>query len=790
MSLMQRFAAELSTGLFGNPHSESASSQLSTARIEDVRLRLLQHFGADPGHFDLVFVANATAGIKLVVEAFRAMPRSFHYAYHQACHTSMVGAREEALDSCCLDDAAVEEWARGRDPFMGSHTVPSAKLFAYSAQSHMDGRRYPTTWSERIRQGTLGQSCPIYFLLDAASLAATSRLHLGDPELAPDFTVLSLYKIYGLPDLGALIARRQAEPVFNHKKFFGGGTVDMVVCGHEKWHAPKSMFLHERLEDGTLPFHNILALGIALDIHKKLYGSMLAVASHTAFLYRRLRDGLASLTHANGEPVCVAYLPKGLPGQSDQGCGPLVSFNIRNSSGAWISLVEFDKLANLKKIHVRTGGLCSPGGISAVLGLEPWEMKRNFSAGFRCGAENDIVAGKPTGVIRASLGAMSTISDVDAFIDFIREFYCDTNAPITSQPAPGIPDPMPSALVVQSITVYPIKSCGGFEIPRGNRWEVRAEGLVWDREWCLIHRGTGQALSQKRHPRMALLRPSLDFKAGVLRVNFQGPTIPGLGCEISVPLSGNPNLFQPNPAYQPARSRVCGDDISAQTYTSQSINEFFSAALGVSCVLARFPPGGDGHGMRYAKASTAWNAAWNTIPDPNNVSHKIPGSFPALPSPPDSDSEQSRSRILLSNESPILMINSASVASLNAEICAKGSRPVSASAFRANVVLGTDPSGGGGQNPAYAEDGWTRLRIGQQAFDLMGRCRRCQMVCVDQLTGEKSEEPYITLAKTRRFTGKVYFGAHMRRNPDTGLATTKEAQYPTIQVGDVVQIES
>jgi molybdenum cofactor sulfurtransferase len=106
---MDRFAKDMTSNLFGNPHSASASSQLSTSRIEDIRLRALRFFNADPAEFDLVFVANATAGIKLIADALRAAPDGFDYAYHQASHTSLVGVREEARNSLCLDVRQVEE---------------------------------------------------------------------------------------------------------------------------------------------------------------------------------------------------------------------------------------------------------------------------------------------------------------------------------------------------------------------------------------------------------------------------------------------------------------------------------------------------------------------------------------------------------------------------------------------------------------------------------------------------------------------------------------------------------
>lgn len=785
-SLMERFSADMMSSLLGNPHSGSSPSQYTTARIEDIRVRLLHFFGADPAHFDLVFVANATAGVKLVLEAFRCRSDGFNYAYHQACHTSLVGVREEAKESVCVDNAAVQAWVRGENPFGRNTGRESAVLFSYSAQSHLDGMRYPLSWSHDLRQATRYSSSPLYTLLDAASLAATSPLNLGDPEFAPDFTVISFYKIFGFPDLGALIVRRQAENTLHSRRYFGGGTVDTVLCGKERWHAPKSHYLHERLEDGTLPFHSILALDTALDVHRELFGSMTRIASHTAYLSRRMLRGLAGLKHANGEPVCVLYSAKTEDGASLP-TGPVVSFNIRNSSSAWVSPAEFEKLAALKDFHVRTGGVCSPGGVVAALGLQPWEVRRNFSSGFRCGTDQDIIAGKPTGVIRVSFGAMSIVSDVDRFISFVDEFYRE-EAP--TMPLPTVsrcPDPV--RFEVQEIMVYPIKSCAGYTVPPDVPWEVKAEGLAWDREWCLVHEGTGQALSQKRHPKMALIRPSLDFNNGVLRVRYSGEKHKGMLDEISVSLSANPWTIGSNSAARTSSSRVCGDEITAQNYTIPEVNEFFSTILGVPCVLARFPPGGQGRSMRHAKARIQ-NHQKQLVKSTKTEYRSMPGSFPAPPSPPDSDLEQKESRILLSNESPILLVNTASLDGLNRNIIAKGGQPVPSTAFRGNIIIRPSKWSEGTSNDlAYVEDDWTSLQIGVQQFQLMGSCRRCQMVCIDQETGEKREEPFVTLAKTRRFDGKVYFGTHMRLKAHSG-AQTRETQFPTIRIGDVVHIDS
>ncbi|KAL2199277.1 pyridoxal phosphate-dependent transferase [Corynascus similis CBS 632.67] len=767
-SLMERFAQVMTSTLFGNPHSASTSSQLSTARIEDIRLRVLSFFNADPAEFDLVFVANATAGIKLIADALRAAPDGFDYAYHQASHTSLIGVREEARNSLCIDDDQVEEWlCRGR--LFGHDRDDRPVLFAYPAQSNMNGQRYPLSWAERARSAR----SKTYTLLDAAALVCSTPLDLSHADAAPDFTVLSFYKMFGFPDLGALIVKRDAETAFNTRRYFGGGTVDMVVCLKEQWHAPKSQFLHERLEDGTLPVHSILALDAALDVHEQLFGSMRDVAAHTSFLARRLCSGLRSIKHENGEPVCVLYSDPD-SAKEGLGSGPTIAFNIRNSLGTWASLAEVEKLASLKGFHIRTGGVCNPGGIASALGLEPWEMRQNFSSGFRCGTDNDIMSGKPTGIIRASLGAMSTISDVDSFVQFVSEFYRD-DSPVPIPTTLGA-QPRGSQLHIHSITIYPIKSCGGFQVPPGVDWEVKPEGLVWDREWCLLHQGTGQVLNQKRHPKMALIRPSLDLREGQLHVSYPGELPAHLPRKISIPISKNPSLFCTSSLHSRS-SRVCGEEIQAQTYASPDINHFFSEILGVPCLLARFPAGGQGKSMRHSKA----HLQKHQLQPPPGARPMLPGSFP--PSPPDSDTEKAVSRrILLSNESPILAITLPSVDALNQEIqmAKPGTKEVSYAVFRANIVIATatpDTS----MTP-YSEDSWSSVRIGQQQFEfeMLGACRRCHMVCINQNTAEKTEEPFVTLSKTRRFDGKVFFGVHMCYSGSEGR------QVPTVRVGDMV----
>jgi molybdenum cofactor sulfurtransferase len=775
---MEKFMNDMLSNLYGNPHSASPSSQLMTSRIEDIRHKVLQFFKADPDVFDIVFVANATAGIKLVMEALRELEGGFSYKYHRDSHTSVVGIRESAVASQCLDDEGVENWLLGNGGLRDHAEDPPASLFAYPAQSNLNGHRLPLSWIKRSKElATTSFNAP-YTLLDASALVSTAQLDLSDAKNAPDFTVLSFYKIFGFPDLGALIVRKESGRVLQARKYFGGGTVDVVVSVKEQWHELKGQSLHESLEDGTLPFHSIMALDAAMDVHRDLYGSMDRISKHTALLAKKLYDGLASLKHANLEPVCVMHSPGFASNGLGNSQGPVIAFNIRNSQGAWVSNVEFEKLAAVRKFHIRSGGLCNPGGVATSLELEPWEIRRNFSAGFRCGMESDIYAGKITGILRASLGAMSTIGDVEAFIDFVREFYVEATPASTRLDSSC--SESPARLFVESLTIYPIKSCGGFSIPKDTNWEIRPEGLAWDREWCLIHRGTGQALSQKKHPRMALIRPRVDFESGQLHISYRAQPS-NTAEEISVPLSAHPAYCTSVQGQKCVSSRVCGDSIVAQTYNAE-VGAFFSRILEVPCTLARFPAGGSGYGSRHSKAHMQKHQR-----QAKHISQKesMPGAFPRPPTPPDSDNEASRVPILLSNESPILVINQSSLDSLNASITESGGKVAPASVFRANVVVGT--SRNNAPQP-YDEDHWNSLRIGQQIFKMLGSCRRCHMICINQETAEKDEEPFVTLARTRRFESKIFFGSHMCHLHQEG--GTRSGQCPTIRVGDIVTINA
>lgn len=79
-SQLEAHLSNLSSNLYGNPHSQSPSSQLTTAAVDHARESVLRFFGTDLSHYDVVFTSGCTGALKLLAESFpwhREKPQSF-----------------------------------------------------------------------------------------------------------------------------------------------------------------------------------------------------------------------------------------------------------------------------------------------------------------------------------------------------------------------------------------------------------------------------------------------------------------------------------------------------------------------------------------------------------------------------------------------------------------------------------------------------------------------------------------------------------------------------------------
>jgi uncharacterized protein YcbX len=268
-------------------------------------------------------------------------------------------------------------------------------------------------------------------------------------------------------------------------------------------------------------------------------------------------------------------------------------------------------------------------------------------------------------------------------------------------------------LRVTALYVYPVKSCRGLAV---NSAVVDARGFAGDRRFMVVD-AQGQFLTQRAHPRMALIETALTAEKLTLSSVSQG--------SVSVSLSG---LRSPVSSVSVWKDSVTADDCGEAP--AQWLGDF----LGLSCRLVRA-------GLAYSR------------PIPRQ---KIPAG---LDVPGGSPHEVS-----FADAFPFLAISEESLADLNARL----DSPLPMDRFRPNLVV----AGGA----PYSEDTWSRFRIGEVVFHGTTRCGRCVVTTTDQLTAERAQEPLRTLSTYRRDTeGTVMFGRNLIHETKAGRVSVGDA---------------
>ena len=86
------------------------------------------------------------------------------------------------------------------------------------------------------------------------------------------------------------------------------------------------------------------------------------------------------------------------------------------------SFIEY--AATKRKISLRTGCMCNPGGATAILGIQ--EEMDKFTSGITL-EDFERIVGRELGVVRLSLGLVSNFSDVHRVLRFVKEVVaCDS----------------------------------------------------------------------------------------------------------------------------------------------------------------------------------------------------------------------------------------------------------------------------------------------------------------------------------------------------------------------------
>ncbi|MEV6612298.1 MOSC N-terminal beta barrel domain-containing protein [Streptomyces sp. NPDC051051] len=249
-----------------------------------------------------------------------------------------------------------------------------------------------------------------------------------------------------------------------------------------------------------------------------------------------------------------------------------------------------------------------------------------------------------------------------------------------------------------SIHVHPVKAFRG-QAPR--EAEVEPWGLAGDRRWALIDHG-GKVVTQRQQPRLAQAAAELLPGGGV---RLSAPGLAPLTVSVPRPIGTVPlEIF---------RDKVEG------VLADEAAHAWCSAHLGADVRLVHMD-----------------DPAKRRAVDPE---YGLPGETVAF-----------------ADGYPLLVTTVASLDALNSliaggEHAAEGPLPMNR--FRPNVVVtGTEP---------WAEDGWSRLTIGEVAFRVAKPCGRCAVTTNDQTTAERGKEPLHTLGRHRRLGGKLVFGQNL-----------------------------
>ncbi|KAM0950783.1 putative molybdenum cofactor sulfurtransferase [Dioscorea sansibarensis] len=775
-SQIEAVGKDLTSNVFGNPHSLSDCSITTSDLITAARQQVLDYFNASPKDYTCIFTSGATAALKLVGEGF-PWSRESCYMYTMENHNSVLGIREYALEkgatALAIDIEMVEypsmqsKTHEPRFQFLKHSLQRRAEakssssdlngctynLFAFPSECNFSGMRFHLDLvniikddAEKSFEGLLDGQGSWMVLIDAAKGCATEP-----PDLArypADFVVFSFYKIFGYPTgLGALIVRKDAAK-FLRKTYFSGGTVSASIADID--YIKRRDSIEQLLEDGTVSFLSIASIRHGFKIINEL--TSYAIDRHTRSLATYVRNAMIDLRHENGSSVCRLY-GRDLTKVSPHDVGPTIAFNLKRADGSWFGYREVEKIASLSGIQLRTGCFCNPGACAKYIGLSHSDLLSNIEAGHACWDDYDILNGKPTGAVRISFGYMSTFEDAEKFLRFIVSYFvmkpkfAEDRYLLRTKEFPFVEIGgrySQTNVHLKSITIYPIKSCAGFSV---SRWPLSSTGLFCDREW-LLKGSNGEILTQKKVPEMCRIKTLVDL--GQRKLHVESPR-----CNEKLQISLNENVeYGLNEEMD-----VYGQRYKVQNYDGK-VNMWFTKAMSRPCTLVRCSSSNYRHCLRKGGREDLCR------------DHQCQLNFV--------------------NDGQLLLISEDSVSELNSRL-KRNSRDVStefhepvlidAMRFRPNLVISGEKS--------YAEDNWASVQIGKAHFTSLGGCSRCQMINLHTRNGviQKSKEPLATLASYRREKGKILFGILLRYendNIENGKEDYEAQEERWLQVGQEV----
>ena len=245
--------------------------------------------------------------------------------------------------------------------------------------------------------------------------------------------------------------------------------------------------------------------------------------------------------------------------------------------------------------------------------------------------------------------------------------------------------------------------------------ELDDHGLVGDRRFMVVSAVDGLFLTQRTHPRMALIETALTPDNLIL-------SSPNHGSVVAERTSGSMvgNKIHPTLLVTVWKNTVTSEDCGDEPA------EWLSHFLGLPLRLVRL-------GREFHR--------------PVKPTKALPGDV-----------------VSFADAYPFMAISEASLEDLNDRLATKDEEPLPMNRFRPNFVIADcEP---------YAEDAWIRVKINDVIFRTGGLCARCPITTTDQLTAVRGKEPLKTFATYRRDpddSTTVNFGTNLIHETKRGI---------------------
>lgn len=394
---IERFRRDV---LFSDDYRMNESDKIESELVEDTRNKILEFLGAKNDDYIVVFVASATQALKLIGENYNWSNNS-KFIYTRYNHNSVLGMRKYAL-----------KYGANFSVVNSSKEMVSDKdaLYAVALEDNFAGTKIGKDEMYRLTH-TDGMTV----IGDSSAFLPSNKLNLT--EYPFDAIVLSFYKIFGFPNYGACILRKDFAQKFV-KKTYLEGSIEITLPSYPNEYILKKELPYKLEDDYPSPE---MVRGAAYGIESTSIIGIENIEKYVWSLTQRLYNGLKSLKHSNNLNVVEIYGNHNLNDGDLQ--GGIVAFNIQDSNGKYVGYATVIKEASKAKFHLRGGCHCNPGACFESMGISEDRVKAYYDRKTTCGDNNDIIDDIPLGSVRASLGWASTEEDVDSFIDWISKQY-------------------------------------------------------------------------------------------------------------------------------------------------------------------------------------------------------------------------------------------------------------------------------------------------------------------------------------------------------------------------------